>query len=107
MAKFKILRIDETFEVPSEVAKCPICGSKLFASFEEWNHGGDGLLIGVDVHLDCEAEPDDINSQEWKSWFAGHYQTPYVYWLPVCIAVEKWTTANFRFCNEKTDAENW
>ena len=49
------------------------------------------------MSLDCESEPDDIESEEWEYFDATHYEMPYVYLLPVYERVKAWINYNYRF----------
>ncbi len=66
---------------------CPICGAKVYITgVDEWES-----VNGRIVHFEheCETEPD-IDSDEWRDWFAGHWSMPYVDWLPWETRVQRW-----------------
>lgn len=86
---------DVVVEIPSGVAVCPICKSRLYASFDNWVFE-DGEWLAQSTCLDCETEPE-IDSPEWWDWFRGHYSMPYVDWLPVDVEVTKWINENYCF----------
>jgi hypothetical protein len=66
---------------------CPICGAKVFITcITEWE-SDTGTIVGYEY--ECETEPD-IDSDDWESWFDGHYSMPYVDWLPWQVSVDKW-----------------
>lgn len=90
------LKPDVVLEIPQEVAVCPICQAKLYATFDSWIEGKNGEWLARSTRLDCETEPD-IDSQEWEGWFDGHYSMPYVDWLPVDLEVTKWVNENYCF----------
>lgn len=91
--------LDHTFEIPSVVAKCPYCDSKLFAQCLSWieSDDGDGWIV-EQMQVDCESEPDP-DTNEWDEWTAIHSDMPYVYQLAVENKIEKWINQNFRFVN--------
>ena len=95
------LRGDAVIEIPSEVAVCPICKSKLYASFDDWIEEN-GQWAAASLNLDCETEPD-IDSPEWWDWLSGHYSMPYVDWLPVHVIVTKWINENYCFDLEEAN----
>ena len=66
--KFTIIDSDHVFDIPSDIAVCPICKGKLKAYFEGWEEDENGLWTGECVRLDCEHEPK-WDSNEWKEWF--------------------------------------
>jgi len=91
----ELLNADNILEIPENVAVCPICKSKLYATFDHWIEENGKWKAGG-VHLDCITEPD-IDSGQWDYWFEGHWSMPYVDWLPVEIRVLKWINQNYEF----------
>ena len=91
----EVVKSDHVFEIPTEVAVCPVCGGKLYGQCDCWIEEEDGWKI-ESINLDCEHEPE-IDSDEWNEWFKGHYAHPYIDWLPVNIMVVKWVNENFSF----------
>lgn len=92
----KTVASDHIFEIPAEIAVCPYCDAKLYASCEAWTQIDNGSWIAEQLSIDCETEPD-IEAPRWDEWFTTHSEMPYVYQLPVDTKVEKWVNTNFRF----------
>jgi hypothetical protein len=91
----QVLQTGDILKIPAEVAVCPICGSSLYVNFDHWVQEGSEWLA-ASCNMDCETEPD-IDSDEWNEWFAGHYSSPYVDWLPVEHEVLAWINKNYCF----------
>lgn len=88
-------------KLPAEVAVCPICKAALFAvEITGCSLGDDGSWFPDAIGLDCETEPD-IESQDHEDWYSQHYAMPYVDWIPVHTAVEKWMRANFTVVDDE------
>jgi hypothetical protein len=86
-----------TFDVPEYVATCPICGAKLWANFEEWEATGRSNRWRCTMaKLNCETEPD-IDDPDFDDWMNGHYQMPYVDWMPLEIEIARWINRRYWF----------
>ena len=96
-ASMVTLNTDALLNIPPEIAVCPYCGTKLTAQFDGWNQEADGSWTVDSMSLDCESEPDDIESEEWEYFDSTHYEMPYVYLLPVYERVKAWVNAHYRF----------
>jgi hypothetical protein len=100
--KMKKLKRDAVIEIPKEVAVCPICGARLYASCDSWVEEGDEEEViwkAESLNIDCETEPD-IKSDEWEDWMAEHYSMPYVDWLPVECHIVEWVNKHFEWMLE-------
>lgn len=90
----KLLKRDDLVESPFV---CPICDAPLSKiQARAWNQDADGTWFAAEIEVDCTTEPD-IDSDEWEEWFAGHYQTPYIDWLPLEQQILLWMRREFRF----------
>lgn len=90
------LKMGEVPEVP-DIFRCPICGDKLTLDIDAWTSDYDGWKAeDSGVHVSCVSEPD-ITDDDYEDWFDGHYQMPYVDWLPVDQKVYDWLEDNYRF----------
>lgn len=79
--------------VPRSVAACPICGADIvIEDVHEWETDG-GKPVGISV--ECTTEPD-IDSDDWPGWHRGHWNMPYVDWLPVEMRVLGWFQREYR-----------
>ena len=73
---------------------CPICRAKVhLTGVTEWGTD-DGEIIGIEY--ECETEPD-IDSDEWWDWHRGHWNMPYVDWLPWEVRVLKWLNERYHY----------
>jgi len=92
---------DATIELPPK-AKCPICGEKVvFEGTHCWERDdADGTWYATEVSINCVTEPD-IDSEDWEDWHNGHWNMPYVDWLPLTQAVLVWLKRNYRFVIEE------
>lgn len=92
------------FDIPADIAVCPICKSGLrVAEVNGCSQGDDGEWIAEDVFIECKTEPE-IEDDEWEDWHDGHYRMPYVDWLPVHVRVEAWVRKAFRVVDS---ADGW
>ena len=58
---------------------CPVCGAKVIVTnVTEWESESGRPLT---IEYDCETEPD-IDGDDWWDWHRGHWNMPYVDWLP-------------------------
>lgn len=94
----KTVTTDATIELPPHLAKCPICGAKIYIDdMTAWTKDDlDGTWYAVEVSIQCETEPD-IDGEDWWDWMNGHWSMPYVDWLPLTEQVLAWLKANYRF----------
>ena len=92
----QIVNRDYLFEIPTDVACCPYCGSKLYAQCHVWQQANNGLWVADGIDIECETEPD-LDSEAWENWFSTHSKTPYVYQLLVTKKIKEWINKNFRF----------
>lgn len=88
---------DATIELPPK-AKCPICGAKIYLEdVTAWEKDDtDGTWYATEISIQCETEPD-IDGDDWWDWMNGHWNTPYIDWLPLTEAVLMWLKKNYRF----------
>lgn len=94
--KFVILKMGEVPEIPKNF-RCPICSERLRMEIDEWTTDWDGWKASdAGVHVTCKSEPD-ITDDNFGEWLDGHYQHPYIDWLPVDQAVYEWLEDNYRF----------
>lgn len=90
------LKMGEVPEVPDSF-RCPICGDKLTLEIDAWTEDYDGTKADESgVHVSCVSEPD-ITDDDYEEWLDGHFQMPYVDWLPVDRKVYAWLEDNYRF----------
>lgn len=95
--------IKETaMDAPADVAVCPICGAAIRIHIIGWEQQDDGTWAATSIETDCVSEPEfdddsDASLDVWHSWFAEHYSTPYIDWLPVDRTIERWLLKNYRF----------
>lgn len=87
---------DDPLWIPETVEVCPICGAKLRCEFEEWEQGEDGTWSTLRAIPSCESEPD-IDEPDWQDWSWGHYDTPYIDWLPVEVRLTRWVNEHYVF----------
>ena len=85
--------------IPTRVAVCPICSSALYIDeVSEWHERNGQMRVAEDcaqVSFDCTTAPD-IDSEDWRDWFAGHWSTPYIDWLPLERPVTRWLDRKLR-----------
>ncbi|NIP28224.1 MAG: hypothetical protein GWN55_07455 [Phycisphaerae bacterium] len=92
------IKTGAVLKIPAEVAVCPICGAAIYTDFDCWYlDEKEGRWQADSVNMDCETEPEDIESFEWQQWFAGHYSQPYIDWLPVEKRILEWINENYYF----------
>jgi hypothetical protein len=71
---------------------CPICGASVYITgVDEWESDSGRI---VHFEHECETEPD-IDSDEWWGWHNGHWNMPYVDWLPWEMRVYRWLDAHY------------
>lgn len=85
------------FRVPRSVAVCPICDADVWIEeIQEWEDFNGKVVIHPDmttVSVNCETEPD-IDGEGWDDWMRGHWNTPYIDWMPVQDKVTRWLQYN-------------
>lgn len=95
------ITIDTPIEVPTSLVVCPICQARVTVEIDEWeeNDNGEWQAGECGVHVNCITEPDmdEDDSNGWNDWFDGHWQQPYIDWLPVEDKVKEWLNKNYRF----------
>ncbi len=84
-------------QIPKQLAVCPYCGARVTAFFEGWSQNEDGAWSADIMHLDCEGEPAELESDAWEGWLQQHSDMPYVYMLPVEERVRAWVNRHFVF----------
>jgi hypothetical protein len=90
------LKMGEVPAIPDSF-RCPICGNKLTLEISEWEQNDDGSWQAADsLYISCVSEPD-ITDEDYEDWLDGHYQMPYVDWLPVQTRLYSWLEKNYRF----------
>lgn len=98
------LPMGEVPEVP-DTFRCPICGERLMLEIYEWARDYDGWKASDDgTNVTCVTEADVEGTDEWGSWIDGHYQYPYIDWLPVSEKVYAWLEDNVRFTPQNDSA---
>lgn len=93
----EIVKSDTPIDVPPEIATCPYCGGKLYVQCEAWTQEDDGSWTAQDIVVDCETEPDDLGSKEYRDWVKSHSEMPYVYQMPVEEGIREWLNSTYRF----------
>jgi len=77
----KPLRYGTEAGVPTTVARCPECGSALFARASAWRED-DGTPLASAIEFDCIDDVEEVNHLYWQSD-----------WQPVRDAIAKWCEA--------------
>lgn len=91
------LKMGEVPEVPEQF-RCPICGERLALDIDEWTSDYDGWKASdTGVHVTCVTEAEVEGTEGWGSWMDGHYQYPYIDWMPIDEKVCAWLEDNYRF----------
>lgn len=93
---------NNTIPIPRRVAVCPICSDKIYAEFNEWQKIGN-YWVPVNISLNCLSEPD-FDDPGYDDWLSGHYNMPYVDWLPLTMKVEKILQRNIRIVYKSMDS---
>jgi hypothetical protein len=94
---FEVLDPDKTIDIPTDVAVCPYCKTKLVISPDGWVEEKDGFVCDSFTSW-CENEPEiDADSDEWEEFLQSHGDMPYVYQLPVDRKIEAWLKSHYRF----------
>jgi len=83
--------------VPSTIAICPYCNGKLSLTCHAWVQEDDRTWSADEIDMDCDTEPDNYRSPEYRIWLSIHTNMPYVYWMPVEERVKGWLNDNYRF----------
>jgi len=90
----------KTPEIPGSLFCCPICGNLLTCEIDEWSQNDDDSwgVSEAGLHLSCASEPElSDDPMKYADWFEGHYQHPYIDWMPLEHRVLAWMNANYRF----------
>lgn len=86
--KSDLLPTDVELDIPQDVAVCPYCGERLWATFTAWSLGDQGKWKADEIDLDCE----NVNSED-----IDHYLMPYVYQMPIDEKVLDWVNQKYSF----------
>jgi hypothetical protein len=92
------LKQNQVPEVPKTVVACPICGDVVTLEITEWSKEYDGSWKASEYGFttSCLSEPD-ITDEGYDNWLDGHFQHPYIDWLPVSEKIMAWLEENYRF----------
>ncbi len=77
---------------------CPICGKQVIVGNVTVWYPDTGEIS--EVEYECETEPD-IDAPDYGDWLRGHWQTPYIDWLPYSERLRKRLNERFRYDGEK------
>lgn len=87
-------------KVPTHIAVCPSCHTRLTIDLDGWTLNSDSTLIADSFTSFCENEKDMDNKKAYRKFEESHYKelhSPYIYRLPVDAAIENWLIETFRF----------
>jgi hypothetical protein len=82
--------------IPKKLRICPYCDGNVFIHFESWTQNEDGSWSADFAKADCDTEPR-MGGQRWEEWIKRHTYMPYVYWMPLEIALTRWVNKHYRF----------
>lgn len=78
-----------SFNIPTEVAVCPICGAPIeIEEITEWETAT-GIPTESGFHINCSTQPG-VGTPEAEPWWNSHWSAPYVDWVPLNDPVYKW-----------------
>jgi hypothetical protein len=101
---FEMLECDAVIRLSRKTAptlgknfrRCPYCAGRIAIHFEAWVKQDDGTWTADMAKADCLREPSE-RSRKYDDWIKQHTYMPYVYWLPLEIALTRWVNGRYRF----------